>query len=173
MLRWLTTSLTTSCRASSSDWTARLSLLSMKTRSCSFSSRRRTFFMLSQPTPWPSNTLSTTSFRKCWFSLNTQTRTTSLFKAGHCQPLRSLCVQALFSQTASEFMVVVLLTKPIAWFCRIHHRLRDGLVCRVWSMLPGVVGATLGRRWLSLYGGTVLNHRGLLIHQRPRTTGAW
>lgn len=60
-----------SCLASSSDWMARFSLLSTKTRSCSFSSRRRTFFMLSQPTPWPSSTFCTTSFRNCWFSLGT------------------------------------------------------------------------------------------------------
>lgn len=59
-----------SCLASSSDWMALFSLLSTKTRSCSFSNRRRTFFMLSQPTPWPSRTLCTTSFRNCWFSLN-------------------------------------------------------------------------------------------------------
>jgi len=60
-----------SCLASSSDWMARFSLLSTKMRSCSFSSRRRTFFMLSQPTPWPSSTFCTTSFRNCWFSLGT------------------------------------------------------------------------------------------------------
>lgn len=59
----------TSCRASSSDCTVRFSLLRTKTRSCSLSSSRRTFFMLSQPTPWPSSTLCTTSFRNCWFSL--------------------------------------------------------------------------------------------------------
>lgn len=65
----LTTSRMISCLASSSVWTALFSLLRTKRRSCSFSSRRRTFFMLSQPTPCPSRTLCTTSFRNCWFSL--------------------------------------------------------------------------------------------------------
>lgn len=69
----LTTSRMISCLASSSDWMARFSLLSTNTRSCSFSNRRRTFFMLSQPTPWPSRTLCTTSFKNCWFSLNQNT----------------------------------------------------------------------------------------------------
>lgn len=65
----LTTSRMISCLASSSVCTARFSLLRTNRRSCSFSSRRRTFFMLSQPTPWPSRTLCTTSFKNCWFSL--------------------------------------------------------------------------------------------------------
>lgn len=69
----LTTSGMKSCRAPSSECTVRLSLLRTKTRSCSLSSNRRTFFMLSQPTPWPSSTLCTTSFRNCWFSLQGHT----------------------------------------------------------------------------------------------------
>ena len=68
--RHLTTSRMISCLASSSDWMALFSLLRTKTRSCSFSNRRRTFFILSQPTPWPSRTLCTTSFKNCWFSLD-------------------------------------------------------------------------------------------------------
>lgn len=140
---YLTTSRMISCLASSSDWTALFSLLSTKTRSCSFSNRRRTFFMLSQPTPWPSRTLCTTSFKNCWFSLN---QTVSV-------------IIDRWNPTNPNKIHVMTICSIFHYFCK--------------NSLPRVVDSTLRRGRFSLHCRTVLDYRGLLIHKCSRCTCAW
>lgn len=155
----LTTSRMISCRASSSDCTARFSLLRTKTRSCSFSNNRRTFFMLSQPTPWPSRTLCTTSFRNCWFSLNH--KNTFSFNSGVAgnhkikNVIRSANHNSIRTLTWLAFLI-----------------LRQKL-CTLSHSLPCVVDSTL-RRWrFSLHCWTVFYHWRFLVHKSSGSTCTW
>lgn len=139
-----------SCLASSSDWTALFSLLSTKTRSCSFSNRRRTFFMLSQPTPCPSKTLCTTSFKNCWFSLDENKLIIT----------QNFMCTVFVQQQQNYDSVLYIFIGP--------RQRRD-----VNNAPPCVVDSTLRRGRFSLHRWAVFNHWRLLVHECSRCPCSW